>query len=66
MNNLFNWCVDLLYKLSHIFGITYEEINVIIFVFIYPFLCLFLLFYINRLKLLIKDLKKENLKFKIK
>ncbi len=32
----FNWCVKLLYDWAAVFGITYEEINIWIFVVIWP------------------------------
>ena len=35
---VFDWCVVLLYDLAHAIGITYEEINVYLFVFIGPML----------------------------
>ena len=33
---IFDWCVHLLFFAAHLFGITYEEINVWLFVFILP------------------------------
>ena len=33
---VFDWCVILLYNVAHYLGITYEEINVYLFVFILP------------------------------
>ena len=35
---VFDWCVILLYNVAHAIGITYEEINVYLFVFIGPML----------------------------
>lgn len=35
---VFDWCVILLYDIAHAIGITYEEINVYLFVFIGPML----------------------------
>ena len=32
----FDWCVNLLYKISYILGISYEEINIWLFVIIGP------------------------------
>lgn len=36
MNEIFNYCVKLLYWAASVTGITYEEINVILFVFLIP------------------------------
>lgn len=36
MNEVFDWCVTVLYTLAHLLGITYKEINVWIFVIIWP------------------------------
>lgn len=38
IDNIFNWCVYFLYDVAGLLGITYEEINVWLFVFILPFL----------------------------
>ena len=35
---IFNWCVRLLYEVAGLLGITYEEINVWLFVIILPIL----------------------------
>ena len=40
----FNWCVWLLYKVAGLLGITYEEINIWLFVIIGPALFLFSVF----------------------
>jgi hypothetical protein len=36
MDTIFDWCVALLIYLADVFGITYKEINVWIFVIIWP------------------------------
>jgi len=38
MNTVFDWCVKLLVFLAPYFGMTYKEINVWIFVIIWPFI----------------------------
>ena len=43
MNEIFDWCVDLLYYLAGMTGLTYKEINVWLFVIIHPLLTLALL-----------------------
>jgi hypothetical protein len=49
MHSIFNWCVDVLYKIAYVTGLTYEEINVIVFVFIHPAITILLLvFYIRK------------------
>lgn len=40
MQAIFDWCVDLLYRIAHLTGLTYEEINVILFVFVHPLITL--------------------------
>ena len=37
VDDIFDWCILLLIEVSAIIGITYEEINVYLFVFIIPF-----------------------------
>jgi len=36
MDTIFGWCVDILFFLAGLLGITYQEINVWIFVIIWP------------------------------
>jgi hypothetical protein len=55
MDQIFDWCVSFLYRLSDLFGMTYKEINVWIFVIIWPFIILVQSLYIIRLK---KKLRK--------
>jgi hypothetical protein len=43
MDSIFDWCVDVLYFLASVLGITYQEINVWIFVIIWPILTLVLI-----------------------
>ena len=43
---IFDWCVELLVKLAELLGITYNEINVWIFVIIEPLIFLLMLFII--------------------
>ena len=57
MNAIFKWCMDLLYQMSYYLGITYEELNVIIFVFLYPLFVVLLIVYIIGLKRKIKKLQ---------
>ena len=55
---IFNFCVRLLYDVGSHIGITYEEINVWLFVFILPMLSLIMFAEIVRLRLKISDQKK--------
>jgi len=50
----FNFCVYLLYDVGRLIGITYEEINVWLFVVIWPLLSLIMLAEIIRLRLKIE------------
>ncbi len=55
MDQIFDWCVSFLYWLSDLFGMSYKEINVWIFVIIWPLIILVQGLYIIRLK---KKLRK--------
>lgn len=57
-NNVFKWCVELLYVLAEKTGTTYEEINVIIFCIITPIVLLTMAIWIFYLLLRISFLKK--------
>ena len=48
---IFNFCVRLLYDIGYFLGITYEEINVWLFVVIWPLLTLIMFAEIIRLRL---------------
>ncbi|NVJ85831.1 MAG: hypothetical protein HWE15_05965 [Algoriphagus sp.] len=58
MNQIFDWCVDFLYWLSDILGMTYKEINVWIFVIIWPLIFIIQWIYIAYLKKKIHDSKR--------
>ena len=51
IDNTFNFCVILLYNIGSLFGITYEEINVWLFVIIWPLISLIMFAEIIRLRL---------------
>ena len=55
---IFNFCVRLLYDAGGHIGITYEEINVWLFVVIWPLLSLIMFAEIVRLRLKISDQNK--------
>lgn len=48
MDRIFDWCVNVLVYWAGIFGITYKEINVWVFVIIWPILTITLLVIIVR------------------
>ena len=50
MDNLFDACVELLIWLSNIFGLSYKEINIWIFVIIEPIIFVFMFVWILKLK----------------
>ena len=60
MNAIFKWCMNFLYEMSYYLGIMYEELNVIIFVFLYPLFVVLLIVYIIGLKRKIKKLQIQN------
>ena len=51
VDNIFNFCVILLYNIGSLFGITYEEISVWLFVVIWPLISLLMFAEIIRLRL---------------
>ena len=57
IDEIFNFCVYLLYDLASIIGITYEEINVWLFCVIWPILTLLMFAEITRLRLKISTPK---------
>lgn len=57
MDNLFDDCVKFLQWLGPVFGLSYKEVNVWIFVIIEPLIFILLLFWILRLR---NKLKKYN------
>jgi len=58
MDNLFDACVELLIWLSNIFGLSYKEINIWIFVIIEPIIFVFMFVWILKLK---KKSKNSNI-----
>lgn len=59
MNELFKWCVDFLIWLADVVGMTYEEVNIWIFVIIEPIVFLLMLWMIIRQRRKIRQLKKS-------
>ena len=57
MNKTFKWCVDLLVYLAAKLHMTYEEINIWIFVIIQPIVFFIMLWIIYRQHVIIKSLK---------
>jgi len=60
MDQIFDWCVNVLIYWSNIFGITYKEINVWVFVIIWPILTIGLVVIIVRQRQRIQQLAKQN------
>ena len=48
MQEIFDWCVRVLIEMSHLTGLSYEAINVILFVFLHPAITLLLLVLLDR------------------
>jgi len=59
-DKIFNWCVDILVKFAELLGLTYNEINVYIFVIITPLIFLIMFFIIITQQIKIKSLNKQN------
>ena len=66
INKIFNYCETLLYDWAEIIGISYELLNIIIFVTGYPLLVLFLLVIIFRQRSKIKQLTRQKSISKVK
>ncbi len=60
MDQIFDWCVSVLIYWANIFGITYKEINVWVFVIIWPILTTGLVAIIVRQWQRIQQLSKQN------
>lgn len=60
IDTIFNFCVRLLYDVANIFGISYEEINVWLFVVIWPFLSLVLFAEVIRLRIKNEQMTKNR------
>ena len=60
MNQIFDWCVNVLIYWANIFGITYKEINVWVFVIIWPILTLVLIGILAAQRRKIQQLMKER------
>jgi hypothetical protein len=56
MDRIFDWCVEVLYYWAAVFGITYKEINVWVFVIIWPILTIVLIAVILRQRGMIREL----------
>jgi len=59
MDQIFDWCVDVLVYWAGIFGITYKEINVWVFVIIWPILTVILIGIIVMQQRRIRQLSKK-------
>ena len=55
MHELFDICVGILYSISDITGLTYQEANIWIFVIIHPLITLSLLFIAIKQRLILKN-----------
>jgi hypothetical protein len=60
MDAIFDWCVKILIYFAGVFGITYKEINVWVFVIIWPILTLALVAIIIRQQIRIRRLEEEK------
>ena len=61
MNAIFDLCVAILVTLAERFGMTYQDVNVWIFVILWPVLTLILVGWILRQHFLIKRLRRDHL-----
>jgi hypothetical protein len=58
MDAIFDWCVQVLVYFAGVFGVTYKEINVWVFVIIWPIFTLVLVTIIIRQQIRIRNLEK--------
>ena len=61
MDQIFDWCVDVLVYGAEILGITYKEINVWVFVILWPILTMILVGIIVMQRRIIQKLQKESM-----
>ena len=59
MDQIFDWCVNILVYWAGIFGITYKEINVWVFVIIWPILTIILIGIIVMQRRIISQLSRR-------
>ena len=59
MDQIFDWCVHVLVYWANIFSITYKEINVWVFVIIWPILTIILIALILKQRKIIQRLSKS-------
>ena len=60
MDQIFDWCVNVLVYWASVFGITYKEINVWVFVIIWPILTIILIAIIVGQRRMIHKLLQEQ------
>ena len=60
MNKIFDACVRLLYWLADLIGATYEQVNVVLFVFMLPIFIFFLILKIVLLTRRMRQLKSNE------
>ena len=58
MDAIFDWCVQVLVYFAGVFGVTYKEINVWVFVIIWPIFTLVVVAIIIRQQIRIRNLEK--------
>jgi hypothetical protein len=56
MDELFQYCVDILKWIAEVFGISYEAANIYIFIVIYPLVVIILIAYIFYLRYQLRQL----------
>ena len=59
MDAIFDWCVDILVYYAGVFGITYKEINVWVFVIIWPIVTIVLVVWLIIQQARIRRLQKS-------
>lgn len=62
MDAIFDWCVAVLVYIADVFGITYKEINVWVFVIIWPIFTLVLIATVIIQQIRIRLLRKDGAK----
>ena len=60
MDRIFDWCVGVLVYWAGILGISYKEINVWVFVIVWPILTIVLISIIVKQKQMIRKLSKKD------
>ena len=61
INSAFAWCIQFLFDVNNLISMSYEEINILVFVFALPIITISIFFYIFRLRRTRRLLENKNI-----